>query len=82
MTEDPIINSVIEKLKHRSSIGIKKYGVTLDRGDLTEEDWLRHLQEELMDAVNYIEVLLERGGIYERRNADAGQADGDSKHIP
>jgi hypothetical protein len=38
-------------------VGKKKYGVTLDRNDLSLSDWLTHLQEELMDAVNYIERI-------------------------
>lgn len=38
---------------------LKKYGKTLERNDLSEEDWLIHLQEELMDASLYIEKLLD-----------------------
>ena len=55
--EDPIIKSVIERIKERSAVGITKYGTTLAREDLTTIDWLNHLQEELMDAINYIEAL-------------------------
>lgn len=53
--KDPIIKRVINKIAGRSAVGYKKYGVTLmeDRSNL--DDWLNHLQEELMDAVNYIE---------------------------
>ena len=54
---DPIIKSVVEKFVQRSNVGYKKYGVTLqdDGGNMLV--WLDHLQEELMDAVNYIEKL-------------------------
>jgi hypothetical protein len=54
---DPIIEKVCDQLVERSDVGFKKYGVTLedDMGDLTK--WLQHLQEELLDAVNYIEKL-------------------------
>ena len=47
----------MNKLVSRSDVGFKKYGVTLadDDGDINV--WLTHLQEELMDAVNYIEKL-------------------------
>jgi len=34
-----------------------KYGTTLNRTDLSEVEWLNHLQEELMDATAYIEKL-------------------------
>jgi hypothetical protein len=54
---DPVIESVVNKFVQRSDVGFKKYGVTLDKdpGDLNV--WMTHLQEELMDAVNYIEKL-------------------------
>jgi hypothetical protein len=55
--KDTIVESVIEQFKQRSEVGIKKYGVTLDRDDLTMLEWLKHLQEELMDATLYIEKL-------------------------
>jgi hypothetical protein len=55
--KDFIVESVINQFKDRSNVGIKKYGVTLDRDDLTMLEWLIHLQQELMDATLYIEKL-------------------------
>ena len=55
--EDTIVNTVVEKYKQRSEVGIKKYNKTLDRDDLNIQEWLTHLQEELMDATLYIEKL-------------------------
>lgn len=55
--KDKYVGRVISKFQSRSAAGLKKYGVTLERDDLTREQWLTHLQEELMDAVNYIERL-------------------------
>ena len=55
--KDFIVESVIDQFKDRSNVGIKKYGVTLDREDLTMLEWLIHLQQELMDATLYIEKL-------------------------
>jgi hypothetical protein len=55
--KDFIVESVIDQFKDRSNVGIKKYGVTLDRNDLTMLEWLNHLQQELMDATLYIEKL-------------------------
>ena len=52
---DKIIERVINKIKSRSDVGYKKYGVTLQEDDQSLEVWLTHIQEELMDAVNYIE---------------------------
>lgn len=56
--QDSIIKKVIHKLASRSKVGIKKYGTTLDRDDLSTKEWLIHLQEELMDACGYIEKLI------------------------
>jgi hypothetical protein len=56
-TEDTIVASVIKKFKERSDVGIKKYGVTLDRTDLNTLDWINHAQEELMDGILYLEKL-------------------------
>ena len=54
---DKIIERVINKIKQRSDVGYKKYGVTLQDDDQTLDKWLTHIQEELMDAVNYIEKV-------------------------
>jgi len=54
---DSIVDGVIDKLVDRALVGKKKYGVTLDRNDLSLSEWLTHLQEELMDAANYIERI-------------------------
>lgn len=57
---DPIIESVCDKLRSRSETGVKKYGTTLADAGLTDKQLLIHLQEELMDAVNYIESVLRK----------------------
>ena len=55
--KDTIVESVIEQFKQRSNVGIKKYGITLDREDLTRLEWLQHAQEEAMDLILYLEKL-------------------------
>jgi hypothetical protein len=52
---DTIVEDVINKFRKRSEAGMLKYNTTLDRTDLSTLDWLTHLQEELMDAVLYVE---------------------------
>lgn len=56
--KDTIVQSVIEKYIKRSTVGLEKYGVTLDRNDLSLVEWLRHLQEELQDATLYVEKII------------------------
>jgi hypothetical protein len=55
--KDTILESVINQFKERSEVGIKKYGVTLDRTDLSSLEWINHAQQEAMDFVLYLEKL-------------------------
>ena len=54
--KDAIVESVINKYQQRSKLGIGKYGTTLEENNT--DNFLVHLQEELMDASLYIEKLL------------------------
>ena len=54
---DKVVLSVMAKYAERSATGIRKYGTTLDREDLTLDQWITHLQEELMDATLYLERI-------------------------
>ena len=54
---DSNVENVCKALKKREEKGMNTYGVSTDRTDLTTEEWLQHLQEELMDACVYIEKL-------------------------
>lgn len=47
------------KIADRAHRGLNKYGTTMERTDLGELDWLIHLQEELLDAVVYLERLIQ-----------------------
>ncbi len=52
---DPVVERVVDKFISRSDIGFEKYGVTLDKDPSDMISWLNHLQEEMMDAVLYIQ---------------------------
>lgn len=54
-----IEEEVCFKILKRSEVGQKKYGTTMEREDLNRLDWLKHTQEELMDACVYIEKLIQ-----------------------
>ena len=55
-----IEDAVCLKIQQRAKFGLQKYGVTLERTDLTELQWLIHAQEEAMDLANYLEVLIQK----------------------
>ena len=54
-----IEEQVCYKILKSSEEGKKKYGVTMERKDLTELQWLRHAQEEAMDLAVYLEKLIQ-----------------------
>lgn len=58
METSKVLEAVINEMKSREQVGIKKYGVTLDRNDLSVKDLLQHLLEEQMDSVMYTKAAL------------------------
>jgi len=54
-----IEEQVCFKLLKRSEVGKKKYGTTMERGDLSSLDWLKHAQEEAMDLAVYLEKVIQ-----------------------
>jgi hypothetical protein len=54
---DPVVQSVIEKFQKRSEVGQQKYRTTLEANNLPFLAWVQHMQEELMDAILYLEKL-------------------------
>tara|TARA_R100001443_G_scaffold70297_1_gene78640 strand:+ start:81 stop:386 length:306 start_codon:yes stop_codon:yes gene_type:complete len=60
---DPVVKNVVDKFVKRSDIGFKKYGSTLDderRFNMKNlQGYLNDIQEELMDAILYIQTARE-----------------------
>lgn len=56
---DPVVEKLRQEILDRSERGVRKYGVTLARDDLSVHQWLQHLKEELLDAALYVTRLQE-----------------------
>jgi hypothetical protein len=60
---DPVVRNVVNKFVKRSDVGFEKYGQTLDTERKTRMKdligYLNDIQEELMDAVLYIQAARE-----------------------
>jgi hypothetical protein len=54
---DSIVDSVIDQFVQRATFGKQKYGVDLDREDLSILEWIEHAKQEHMDAILYLEKL-------------------------
>ena len=60
---DPVVEKVVDEFVSRSDVGYNKYGQTLDserrQGVKNLGDYLQDVQEELMDAILYIQAAKE-----------------------
>ena len=60
---DPVVKRVVDKFKTRSDAGFEKYGTTLHEERTTKMKglmkYLVDIQEELMDAILYIQTARE-----------------------
>ena len=57
--EDEVCELIQARAK-KASIVDKYDGATMEREDLSHDEWLEHLQHELMDAVIYVQRLRTR----------------------
>ncbi len=58
MTECPIATAVATDVLKRSEVGIRKYGTTLARTDLSRAEWTRMAYEEALDFACYLKRLM------------------------
>jgi len=49
---------VITDLIAREKMGRVKYGVTVDKANLSEQEWLNHAYEEALDFAIYLKRLM------------------------
>ena len=61
-----VTEQVINDIQQREIKGIETYGTTMDRDDLTQDQWLQHAYEESLDFCIYLKKLLiiRNGNIY------------------
>lgn len=58
--KNPILRNVQVKFENQTTKGLAKYGETVNPKSYDTIAWLKHLQEELIDGVVYIEVLIQK----------------------
>jgi hypothetical protein len=52
-----LLAKVFAEFIEREERGFKKYGTTMDRNDLSLDEWIQHLKEELMDGLLYLQKI-------------------------
>ena len=53
VTDDPVVNEVIDIVCKRHMQGMNKFGKTMDENERPFDQWIGELVEELLDAVHY-----------------------------
>ena len=56
-TKDPLVQKVIDRIARRANTGIKKYGNTMVTSTKGYVEWINEVQEELGDAIVYLEKV-------------------------
>jgi hypothetical protein len=67
LTNDPIVNEVIELIVKRHIEGMNKFGVTMEANDRPINEWVDETIEELLDAIHY---LVKTKTIFDKFKAD------------
>jgi hypothetical protein len=67
---DSVVSSIIEQFETRAVKGKEKYGVDLDRTDLSLLEWIEHAKQEHMDAILYLEKIKQEISGKEETNRD------------
>ena len=62
-----IVQANVDELIDRERVGLNKYGVTLDKANLSHVELLQHAKEEALDLANYLETA-KRNSQMERQN--------------
>ena len=54
ITDDPIVNQVIELIVKRHIQGMEKFGKTMEANERPINEWVDETIEELLDAIHYL----------------------------
>tara|TARA_R100001163_G_C5018788_1_gene162209 strand:- start:508 stop:771 length:264 start_codon:yes stop_codon:yes gene_type:complete len=58
ITNDPVVNRVINKIIKRHKQGMKKFGKTMSDNNRPFNEWVKEAQEESIDFIHYLEKTL------------------------
>ncbi len=60
MEENPVLKAVVGKTKRQQAKGLRKYGEFVTISSYSLQGWLQHFQEELIDALIYMECAIQK----------------------
>jgi hypothetical protein len=53
-----LLYDIIDDLLFREEKGRAEYGTTMDRTDLSQDEWLQHAYEEALDLAIYLKKII------------------------
>jgi hypothetical protein len=56
--DSEVLKQVIDDMRKREAKGKKEYGTTLDRQDLSNDDWMDYAYEEALDLSLYLKKII------------------------
>lgn len=60
IAKNSVLTGVLSKFYGQTEKGLQKYGNTVNPDEYTEEEWLLHFQQEMIDGAVYVETLLQK----------------------
>jgi len=64
------VDRACKLIQGRANVGQVKYGVSIDRDDLTASDWAQHALEEMLDGAQYLIRLKDEMEALQKENAE------------
>lgn len=56
--DSEVLKQVIEDMRQRETKGKAEYGTTMDRTDLSQNDWMDYAYEEALDLSLYLKKII------------------------
>ena len=53
-----IEDRVCEKIQERAEYGERRYGFSVERGDLSLKEWIKNLQKQIIDSAVFLEKII------------------------
>jgi hypothetical protein len=67
------VERACKMIQGRANVGQVKYGVSIDRDDLTASEWAQHAIEEMLDGAQYLIRLKDEMEALQEENAELKQ---------
>ena len=69
MNKPSTVERACKMIQGRANVGQVKYGVSIDRNDLTASEWAQHALEEMLDGAQYLIRLKDEIEALQEENA-------------